>query len=412
VKLLQVNATQHFGGAETVARQLRAGCARAGHESVLLVAYGKRFDRRAGVEPMYPRPLSRLHMSRLHGITEALFPHQAWTDRAMSRLAGSRWDVVHVHNFHGDYARIETLAALSRRKPVVWTFHGSWGFTGGCDHTGGCERYQSGCGDCPQIGRWSFLAVDDTQEQLRRKVAAFRGARFRVVSPSRWLASRIAASQVGAGWDVRVIPNGVDTQIFGSERKRQADFRRGLGIDADATVVLLVNRNFKDDTKGFARARAALLAAADEHVQVVLAGQHAQWAADTLPGVRARALGFVEPPALAPYYESADVLLFPSPEETFPCAVLEAMAAGCCVVSTPTAGAREQIDDGVSGILAAGFSDVDLAASLREALRRPDLRERCGGAARQRVLREFSEQQMVASYLALYREAEAGAACN
>jgi glycosyltransferase involved in cell wall biosynthesis len=409
VKILQVNTAHHHGGAETVARQLQAGCVRAGHESTLLVAHGGTSARGAGVAPMYPAVLSRLHSSRFHSVTERVFPHDAWTDRVVARLADSDWDVIHVHNFHGDYARIETLSTLARRKPVVWTFHGCWGVTGGCDHTAGCDRYLRECGDCPAVGRWYRLDTDNTREELQRKIAAFGDAPFQIVAPSRWLAQTIRRSRVGSRWDVHVIPNGVDTRAFPYARKHDATFRQSLGIDPSATVALLTNRNFKDATKGFELARAALVTARSSGVHVVLAGLHSEWAAAQLEGVPATALGFVDSrERLARYYEAADVFLSSSPEENFSCAILEAMSAGCCVVSTPTAGAREQIDDGVSGVLAAGNSAEGLAQALTRVLGDTALRQQCGAAASARARDDFSESRMLAAYVDLYR----GLTCN
>jgi glycosyltransferase involved in cell wall biosynthesis len=405
MKILQVNSALQFGGAETVASQLFAGCRAAGHESAMAVAEGKFFPRGAGVLPLYPRLLSRLHMSRFHRATERLFPRREWTDRALGRLAQSEWEIIHVHNFHGDYARLETLAAVAAQKPLVWTFHGCWGFTGGCDHTGGCDRYQQACGDCPQVGRWSFLARDDTAEQLQRKLRHFRGAAIHVVSPSRWLAEKIKGSQVGVQWNVRVIPNGVDTQRFNSARQADPGFRDSLGLAAEKTLVLVVNRNFQDQTKGFPLAAEAIQACRDEAIQVILVGQNSDWAAAQLDGVNVASMGYVSSlEKIAALYEAADILLFASPEENFPCTVLEAMAAGCCVVATPTGGVREQLQDRVTGFLAEAIDGDALAASLRTALEDPARRTSCAHAAREHAVADFSEAQMVRRYLEFYHE--------
>ena len=405
MKILQVNSAAQVGGAETVARQLREGCARAGHKSLMLAAHGKFFPWGRGIEPLYPRLLCRLDMSRFHTATERMFPRFDWTDRKLGRLAGSDWDVINVHNFHGDYARVATLGALARRKPVVWTFHGCWGFTGGCDHTSSCERYLDQCGQCPQIGRWSFLQVDDTREQLRSKMDHFRDAPFAIVSPSRWLAEKIKGSRVGSNWDTRVIPNGVAAHVFNAARKRDPALRRELGMDPEATVILLVNRNFKLETKGFSMAREALSAVPPRGIQAIFAGMNGEWAAAALPGLPSIAAGYVASrERLARLYEASDIFLFASPEENFPCAVLEAMSAACCVVATPTGGVAEQVEPGKSGLVARDISGAALTAALREALSRPGLLRTLGEAARERVMRFFSEETMVSRYLKLYDE--------
>lgn len=405
MRILQLNASLQLGGAETVATQLLHGCREAGHQSGLAVAYGKTYPRGAGIVPLYPRLLSRLNMSRFHRVTERMFPRRVWTDAAVGRLGGSDWDVVHVHNFHGDYASIETLGALARRKPVVWTFHGCWGITGGCDHTDGCLRYQAACGHCPQVGRWPFLQYDNTEDQLERKWRHLGAADIRVVSPSEWLAQKIRQSRVGARWDVRVIPNGVDAARF-TPRKDDAAARVSLGLRPDQPVVFVVNRNFEDMTKGYPMVREALLACRDLPMQVVLAGRNGASAAAGLPGIDLHALGYVSEPArLAAYYSVADILLFASPEENFPCTIVEAMAAECCVVATPTSGVTEQIEHGRSGLLAADMSGSALGRELRTVLGSAPRRRELGSAARIRAIREFGESTMVRRHLDLYDEA-------
>jgi glycosyltransferase involved in cell wall biosynthesis len=405
LKILQVNASWQLGGAETVATQLLHGLRRVGHQSGLAVAYGKSYPRNLGLVPLYPRILSRMHHTRLHPMMERLFPRRTWTDASLRAIGDSPWDVIHVHNFHGDYAAIETLAELARRKPVVWTFHGCWGITGGCDHTGGCERYLTACGHCPQVGRWPFLPVDNTAAELERKVRHLGAATIRVVSPSAWLAQKIRGSKVGARWPVSVIPNGVDTARF-SPRQEDPAARAALGLRPDLPVVLVVNRNFEDPTKGYPMARDALLGCRDIPMQVVLAGRNGATAAGGLRGVATVPLGYVADPArLADYYGVADILLFASPEENFPCTIVEAMAAECCVVSTPTSGVTEQIEHGRTGLLAGSMDGVALGGELREALGSPRRRRELGRAARLRAGGEFGETAMIARHLELYGDA-------
>jgi glycosyltransferase involved in cell wall biosynthesis len=408
MRILQVNSSAQLGGAETVARQLRDGCQAAGHESALAVGFGRPIPGPQGVRALYPRLLSRFYYSRFHRLTDTLFPHRQWTNRAFGRLRNSPWDVIHIHNFHGDYARIETLAALAAAKPVVWTFHGCWGFTGGCDHTGGCDRYQQACGSCPSVGKWPFLRTDDTADQLSRKLQFLRAAPIRVVSPSRWLARKIESSQVGSRWDVRVVPNGAHLGLFRGERKRDREFRAEMGLDPGATVVLLVLRDFDHESKGFGIVRESLAwLSRRRDAQVVYVGRNAGKAAAATSGLRSVTPGYIDDRrTLARYYEAADILLFASPEENFPCVVVEAMAAECCVVATPTGGVLEQIETGRTGLLAGAIDGVALAEALKGAFESGEAElRRLGRAARERALMDFSEEAMVSRYLAIYAEA-------
>ena len=399
-----VNNQYQLGGAETVVHQLRAGLAQAGHVSHLHVAQGKTYPVNDGVVPLYPRWLSRLSHSRAHPLVERLFPRGPWTDRAFRQLANDSADLIHVHNFHGDYARVPSLAGLARAKPLVWTFHAFWGITGGCDHPKSCERYQGACGQCPQLGKWPLGRVDRTADQLQQKLRWWAGLPLHVVAPSRHLAARVRASQVGRGWHVHHIPNGVDPARFSFARKRDPQFRASLGLRPASTVILVANRNFRDAEKGFPMARQALEMMPSGPVQVVLAGLESDWAAAQLsPQAECLSLGYVASrQKMAELYEAADIFLFASQAENFPCVILEAMSAKCCVVATPTGGVVEQIEPGRTGLLAGHISGKSLGLSLREALAAPEQCRIYGEQARREVEAHFSEERMVQRHLDLY----------
>ncbi len=408
MKLAFVNSSYQLGGAETVAQDLAAGSAAAGHATRFYVGGGRSIPRARNIVPMYPRLLSRLHHSRYQSVLERYAPKATWTDRHLRRLATGWPDLVHLHNFHGEYATVESLAFLARRKPLIWTHHGHWGITGGCDHPVACTRYLHQCGECPQLGLWPIGAVDDTGTRLQEKLDHLEPLNLHVVAPARHLAARIAQSRVGRRWHVHHIPNGVSAAAFSPARKHDEMFKRSLGIEPDRLVVLVVSRNFKDPQKGFIHLRAALSAAAalGERVQVILAGENSDWAVAQLPSsLPTLSVGYVtERERLARLFEASSIFLFASPAETFPCVILEAMAAGCCIVATPTSGVTEQIDDGVSGALAESINGPALARALLAIADDPGAVVRMGQEAREKARTTFSIERMIQSHLRLYGE--------
>ena len=102
---------------------------------------------------------------------------------------------------------------------------------------------------------------------------------------------------------------------------------------------------------------------------------------------------------------ASDIVALPSRfREGCSNSVLEGMAAGKPVVASRTGGTPEVVKDGETGILHDPW-DVD---GLRRALLRlagdVQLRLKMGSAGRERALREFSLDRLVASYDALYSE--------
>jgi glycosyltransferase involved in cell wall biosynthesis len=386
MQILLVNNQLQYGGAETVVHQLRSRIP----NTRLLVPESPSLR----AEVMYPRVLSRLNHSRLHSGIEKLFPMSEWTNRRFAKIQNDPADIVHIHNFHGNYASIETLAELIAVKRVVWTFHGLWGVTGGCDHPKGCAGYLHECGHCPQLGLWPIGEVDRTAEELSRKIATLAGLAIHVIAPSRYFYDTIRSSKVGRGWNVHHIPNGINPNGFTPAQTKSPRIK-----------ILIVNRNFQDPHKGFNVVLEALNLANLPDVELSFAGLNSGWAiAQLKKAYRTRDLGYVtDRKRMAQLYGDSHIFLFASPAENFPCVILEAMASGCCVVATPSGGVVEQIADGENGFLAENISGDALAAALERPLKEPTNIVAMGENARQTVIKKFSEARMVEAHLRLYQ---------
>jgi len=402
MKIALVNKHLRLGGIETVVHQLRDGLLAHGHQCDLWFSEYNAEPRRAGCRPLYPRPLGRLEHSRFARFVEAVFPRRAWTGRAFQRLLAGDYDLVHVHGFDETYAPLDALRELSYVKPTVVTLHGAWFFTGGCGQPLDCRRYLTGCGSCPQLGIWPIPTEDNTAAQIARKAALLGSAPITFVSPAQHLRDKALCSAPGRNWKIDVLPNGVDCAFFSAARKTDASLRESFGVEPQATVVLALCRDFRDPVKGFPLMREALASLKTEHV--ILAGLNAPAVAREMPpDLRVSAFDFIaDRRRCAELYEIADVFLFSSLAETFPCVVLEAMSAGCCVVATPSESVSEQIAHGTSGLLAEACTGEALGAELTRACRDRSLRQTLGEGARARVQREFAEPVMIDRHLALY----------
>lgn len=92
--------------------------------------------------------------------------------------------------------------------------------------------------------------------------------------------------------------------------------------------------------------------------------------------------GYVYGEALARWYASADVFVFPCALETFGNAVLEAFASGLPVVGVDGGGVRELVTHGWNGLLAPPCAPAALADTIQWLLRRPEEAARLGLRAR------------------------------
>ncbi|MFN0141661.1 MAG: glycosyltransferase, partial [Pyrinomonadaceae bacterium] len=88
-------------------------------------------------------------------------------------------------------------------------------------------------------------------------------------------------------------------------------------------------------------------------------------------------------------YASADIFVLPTYAEAMPMSVLEAMASGLAIVTTPVGGIPEIIDDEINALTVAPGDIDSLAAKIRELASNPERRIRLGRAARRKVTQDF-----------------------
>lgn len=98
-------------------------------------------------------------------------------------------------------------------------------------------------------------------------------------------------------------------------------------------------------------------------------------------GVSVIAPGSVSRGALARMYHALDAYISPSRDEGGPAGVLEAMASGIPVISTPTGMAGDLIEDGNNGLLVEIGSAAALASAIERMAGDPALRSETAGRA-------------------------------
>lgn len=243
-----------------------------------------------------------------------------------------------------------------------------------------------------------------------------RWARPGLVSNS--VAAMTAHAGIGfAGRDEwTVISNGIDAAAYFPSRDDYAAVRAELALPADALVIGCVGRVVPE--KGYGDLFAALAGvsrrdpALAARLYLVVAGNGAEsgnaafydQARQALPVERLRLLGKrADVPRLM---RAFDVFVLPSRSESFPNALVEAMASGVPCVTTDAGQCREVLD--LPEFVAHRGDTDDLAGALGRLLQldRPALR-RIGERNRRRVSELFALDVMVAKFDTLFRDAAA-----
>ena len=105
----------------------------------------------------------------------------------------------------------------------------------------------------------------------------------------------------------------------------------------------------------------------------------------------------------APFYRLADMIVFPSLEqETFGNVILEAWAFGKPLICTGFRGAREILHPEEDGLMTPCAESVPLAEAIRRLSLDEALMHSMVEAGRQRLVRDFAKQPIMAQYIELY----------
>ncbi len=105
---------------------------------------------------------------------------------------------------------------------------------------------------------------------------------------------------------------------------------------------------------------------------------------------------------VAALYQSSTLAILPSYREGLPKALLEAAACGLPIITTDVPGCREIVVHKQTGLLVPPHNALALADAIDWLLRDPEFAKSLGDAARQAVLKNFSDEKINQETLKLY----------
>jgi glycosyltransferase involved in cell wall biosynthesis len=101
-------------------------------------------------------------------------------------------------------------------------------------------------------------------------------------------------------------------------------------------------------------------------------------------------------------YSASDVVALTSDNEGTPVSLIEAQAAGVPVVTTDVGGARDVVEDGVTGRVLDPEDESGMADAITEILEDPDLAARFAVAGRTHSLSRFTLARLIRDIDDLY----------
>jgi len=209
---------------------------------------------------------------------------------------------------------------------------------------------------------------------------------------------------------VRVIPNGIDIDLFSPNSAPRSRIRQQLNLSKDTPLLVVVGRLVRE--KGIHLAIAGLrdLKKQNAHLLIIGTGEYQeplQNLADTL-GVRDRVhfTGYVDRVQLSAYYNAADVFLMPTLcDEGLPLTLIEGMASGLPTVASNVSGISAAIDQDQEGILIPIGDRQALVNAVNRILDNPVLALQLARDARAKAVSQFSVERMVADTEEVFKQA-------
>lgn len=284
-----------------------------------------------------------------------------------------RPDVVHSHMVHANI--LARLVRLSCRIPrLVCTAHNT--------NEGGKLR---------MLGyRLTAPLADVSTNVSAEAVAAFEARR--AVAPGSMLA----------------IPNGIDTKRFQPSRPARLQLRKMAGVREDEKIIIAVGRlsEAKDYPNLFRAFADALPSIGSVRLWIIGDGELRSVLEDEVARHRIseKVVFWGIQGNVADWMNAADVFILSSAWEGLPLVIGEAMACEKVVVATDAGGVKEVLGD--CGYLVPTRNADALSAALKEALQLPpEAVKSLGLRARERVVSEYSLQNVAKRWCEIYGEA-------
>lgn len=379
------------------------------------VAYSKGRDGLPGSTSI-PVPVGNKASVAWHGLQTRILDRHGLgsvlaTKRFIEDIRRIRPDIIHIHNIHGYFLNYRILFDFLSHSgiQVIWTVHDCWLYTGHCYYysKAGCDRWKTGCGHCPQRGKFPrSLFADRSARNFRDKRDAFCSMpedRLTIVPVSDWMRSEMSESFL-KDYRFQVIHNGIDTDVFSPQPALESEVRRCYGL-GDSHVILGIASIWSEE-KGL-NDFVEMAARLDSDEVIVLVGMDRKQLDDVLSRCGRTVLGdrmvavkrTADVHQLAGLYSTADVFVNPTWQDNYPTVNLEAISCGTPVVTYRTGGSIEAVAGDTGFVVEQGDIEGLVDAVHRvETLGKANFMDAC----RSRAVKEFRKEDRYAEYIELY----------
>ena len=259
----------------------------------------------------------------------------------INKLNDIKPDLIHIHNLCDNYINVSMLFKYIKKNniPVIWTLHDPWAFTGRCNGYS-CDKWKEGCGNCPKLKAYPpSLFLDHSANTIKKREKLYTSLdNLIIVTPSKWLANLSRKSFFKDKYDVKVINNGINLNIF---KPIKSDFKKENNI-SNKYLILGLAYDWRDYRKGLSDF-IELSKLLPKKYQILLVGTDDE-IDHTLPSNIISIHKTHNQEELAKIYSASDVFVSPTKADNFPTVNIEALACGTPVITYDVGGSKESLN--------------------------------------------------------------------
>ncbi len=394
MKILQIGTYDIGGGAAAISWTLKKCLEKAGYSMPMFVSEKKSDDITTRIIPKTFHKYVHYALSNDIDLSR--------TDWIMDTQEFKEADVIHFHNLHGWFFNLKTLQKMSKLKPTLWTLHDMWAITPHCAHAYD-GKLRNGFFQCPAQSAYPRITWPNGKYLAWRKSNIYRDANIHIVVPSKWLLGKVSQSVI-KDKPIDLIYNGIDETIF--KKYPIFESRDIVNLPHDKKIVLFLSEGGKNNTFkgwGFVENIIQKYKEDGEVIFVCVGGDESGY--DATHKNLLYVSKIEDKKTLARYFSAANIFLFPSLADNCPLVVLEAMACEVPIVTFQTGCIPELVTHLENGYIAHYKDADDLLAGVQYILKL-DQREidSISTRSRQKIVSEFTSDNMVAQYDKLYKK--------
>lgn len=311
-------------------------------------------------------------------------------------------DIIHLNWLNQGFLSLHSIDKIvNSGKPIVITMHDMWTITGGCHHSWGCKNFTIQCGNCKFLKNPKPKDLSNKVFLLKGKI--FSNKKINIVSVSNWLNDLVNQSPLFVNSLVLSIPNIVDGESYICIKREDAC--RQLEIDPTKKYILFGAHRIDDNIKGIdylIKALDQFDTESNDVVVLLFGGKPKDAGIFNQIRVPIKYFGIADLELKLLLYSASDITCTPSLYETFGLVAAESMSCETPVLAFNNSGITDVVDHLKNGYLAEYKSSDDLAKGIKWILEN-NKDNVLGKAAREKVLREFSEEVVAQKYIDLYQ---------